>query len=171
MFNNYYAPYQRPITYYNPSMPNGQEMANYQQAQQYQQPMAQLPQQANTMPSAPTQPTSDMVWVLNETEAMAYPVALNNSITLWDKNKDTVYIKTNMQGVPSMRILDYTERAMADSGTKTSQPTNNADTNNFVCMDDFKTLQGKFDDLRNELNELKTKAKTKVTKKEADDDE
>lgn len=171
MYNNYYAPYQRPVAYYNPSIPNGQEMTNFQQPQQYQQTMAQMPQQATTTPTAPVQTVSDMIWVLNETEAMAYPVALNNSITLWDKNKDTVYIKTNMQGVPSMRILDYTERAMPDSGTKATQTTNNADNNNFVCMDDFKSLQSKFDDLRNELNELKTKSKTKPAKKEVDDDE
>lgn len=27
--NNYYAPFQRPIGYYNPSIPNGQEMTAY----------------------------------------------------------------------------------------------------------------------------------------------
>jgi hypothetical protein len=78
-----------------------------------QQPVQQMP----VMPSAPT---NDMLFVLNETEATAFPVMPNNSVTLWDKNQDTVYIKSvNMQGIPSMRILDYTERT-AENAPKTA---------------------------------------------------
>lgn len=162
MFNNYYAPYQRPM-YYNPSIPNVQEMTNFQQ--QYQQPQAT--QQQMTIP---TQAASDMIFVLNETEAMGYPVAPNTSVTLWDKNKDTVYIKANMQGVPSMRTLDYTERAV-DNGSKTAQNIISTNGSKFVCIDDFKALQAKFDGLQTELNELKAKAKPKTTKREVNDDD
>lgn len=156
MYNNYYAPYQRPIGYYNPSMPNGQEMQNYT-AQQYQPVMPQN--------------SSGMIWVLNESEATSYPVAPNNSVTLWDKNVDTVYIKSaNMQGVPSMRILDYKER-IQDNGTKTAQNEFNVMSGKFVCIDDFNAMQAKFDGLQNELNELKSKGKAKPVKREVADDE
>lgn len=157
MYNNYYAPYQRPMGYYNPSIPNGQDMMNFQTAPQYQQ---MTPQQTVT---APQQTTNDMNWVLNETEAMAYPVAINSSVTLWDKNKDTVYIKANMQGVPSMRILDYTERTLENSANVAkSEP--KTDGGQFVCKDDFAALQSRFESLQSELNELKAKAKPKVAK-------
>lgn len=168
MYNNYYAPFQRPIQapigYYNPSIPNGQEMQNFQPTPQYQQP---------TPPTAamPAQTVSDMIWVLNETEAMAYPVAPNNSVTLWDKNNDTVYLKSaNMQGVPSMRILDYKERT-PDNAPKT--PQNGAEDNSgkFVRVEAFDALQAKFDGLADELRELKAKTKARAAKKEASDDE
>lgn len=164
MYSPYYAPYQRPM-YYNPSIPNAQDMANFQQ--QYQQPQTAQPQM-----TAPPQTASDMIFVLNETEAMGYPVAPNTSVTLWDKNKDTVYIKANMQGVPSMRILDYTERTV-DNGSKTAQNANCDVGGKFVCIDDFNALQSKFDGLQSELNELKAKkAKiSKVVKMEEIDDE
>jgi hypothetical protein len=131
--------------------------------QQIQQPQMQQPMQM----AQPTPiPSNDMLWVLNETEAISYPVAPNNSVTLWDKNKDTVYIKSvNMQGVPSMRILDYTERT-ADNVPKTPAKQHVCQCGkDFVRIDTFKTLQSDFEALRNELEELKSKQKTKTAKK------
>ena len=123
-YTPYYAPYYRPMNYYNPSIP--QDNQNMQNGQQFQQIPVQQPQQMQTpiqqmpMSQPAPMPSNDMLWVLNETEATSYPVVPNNSVTLWDKNKDTVYIKSvNMQGVPSMRILDYVERT-ADNAPKTS---------------------------------------------------
>lgn len=159
---NYYAPYQRPIGYYNPSIPNGQDMTNFQPAQQYQPPQATPPNVQNS---------SDMIWVLNETEAVSYPVAPNNSVTLWDKNNDTVYIKSvNMQGVPSIRILDYKER-IADNAPKTPHNQFSFDSSKFVSTEDFNALQGKIEGLQSELNELKAKTKAKTAKREVSDDE
>lgn len=176
MYNNYYAPFQRPIQapvgYYNPSIPNGQEAQNYQPPSQYQQPIQPMAQQ-NTVPQNPLAPQNSggMIWVLNENEAVSYPVAPNNSVILWDKNKDTIYIKSaNMQGVPSIQILDYNER-VTDNAAKTVQSANNIDSGKFVCIDDFNALQAKFDGLQSELNELKAKSKPKTTKKEVSDDE
>lgn len=85
---SYYAPFYR-AGYYNP-MP--------QQLQ---------PVQAPQM----TVPNNDMIWVLNENEAVSYPVAPNNTVTLWDKNTPTIYVKSvDGNGIPSMRILDFSER-------------------------------------------------------------
>ena len=174
----YYAPYYRPMNYYNPSIP--QENPNMQSGQQFQQMPVQQPQQATMqapiqqMPIVQPTPTNDMLFVLNETEATAYPVAPNNSVTLWDKNKDTVYIKSvNMQGVPSMRILDYVERT-ADNASKTAHNHDCQCGKEFVKVEAFERLQGDFEALRSELDELKAKQKVKTAKKaveEAEDNE
>lgn len=156
-YTPYYAPYYRPMNYYNPVIP--QEAVNMpnQQPQQMQQPM--------TMAQPTPMPSNDMIWVLNETEATSYPVAPNNSVTLWDKNQDTVYIKSvNMQGVPSMRILDYKERT-TDNASKTPVEHECKCGSKFVSIDKFNALESEFEALRSELEELKIKPKAKTVKK------
>ena len=113
----YYAPFYRP-TYYDPVQQSQMGQYNPQYPQQMAQPMqnAQMPMQG--------QPTNDFLWVLNENEATSYPVAPNNTVTLWDKNLPTIYIKSvNAQGVPSMRILDFTERSATASKSSSSRRT------------------------------------------------
>lgn len=118
-------------------------------------------QQTNPTPPSPT---NDMIWVLNETEATSYPVAPNNNVTLWDKNQNTVYIKSvNSQGVPSMRILDYNERTLENAPKTPDKHTCNCG-NEFVRVEDFKALQGKIEALQSELDELKEKPKAKTVK-------
>lgn len=161
----YYAPYYRPINYYNPVIP--QEVANMQNQQPQQIQMQQPVQPVQTAQPTPM-PSNDMLWVLNETEATSYPVAPNNSVTLWDKNKDTVYIKSvNMQGVPSMRILDYVERT-ADNAPKTAHNRECQCGKDFVRVEAFERLQSDFESLRSELEELKAKPKAKNIKKSVD---
>lgn len=74
----------------------------------------QTPVQPPTPIPMQGQAVNDMIWVLNENEATSYPVAPNNTVTLWDKNLPTIYIKSvNASGVPSMRILDFKERVQS----------------------------------------------------------
>lgn len=169
-YNPYYAPYYRPMNYYNTSIP--QENPNMQNAQQMpmQQPMVQQPMQMS-IPNMT--PNNDMIWVLSEGEAQSYPVAPNNSVILWDKNSDVVYIKSvNAQNVPSFRVLDYKERT-PDNAQKTPEKHVCECGSKFVGIDKFNALESKFEALRNELDELKTKPKSKTTKKveEIDDGE
>lgn len=170
-YTPYYAPYYRPMNYYNPSVP--QDIANMQNQPPIQQ-QQQMPIQQPMQPMQMTQPTqmvsNDMIWVLNETEAMSYLVAPNNSVTLWDKNNDTIYIKSvNMQGVPSMRILDYTERT-ADTAPKAPEKHVCQCGKDFVRIDAF---EKELEILRNEIEELKSKPKIKAAKKaeETEDNE
>lgn len=167
-YTPYYAPYYRPMNYYNPAIP--QDAANMQNQQPIQQQQMQQTIQSMAMPQFT--PTNDMLWVLNETEAVSFPVAVNNSVTLWDKNKDTVYIKSvNAQGVPSIRILDYTERT-TDNASKTPDKHICQCGKDFVRIDVFEGLQRKFEALRNELEELKVKPKTaKKAAEEVEDGE
>ena len=151
----YYAPFYRP-TYYDPVQQSQMGQFN----PQFQQPMGQ-PMQNAQMPMQ-GQPTNDFLWVLNENEATSYPVAPNNTVILWDKNLPTVYIKSvNAQGVPSMRVLDFTER----TATAPKQPVSShfGSANNFVTIDSFNALEAKFAALEGKVDELNTKpiAKTK----------
>lgn len=168
-YTPYYAPYYRPMNYYNPSIPQEQNMQSGQQMpiQQQMQAPVQIPVQPPQMTV-----TNDMIWVLSQVEAESYPVAINNSVTLWDKNNDTVYIKSvNAQGVPSMRILDYVERT-PDNASKKADKHECQCGKEFVHLKDFEVLQGKFDTLWAKVDELTAipatvKAKAKV-KEEAE---
>lgn len=155
----YYPQYQNGAV---PDMLN-QYKGQYQQMPM-QQPMMQHPvQQMPTM--AQPSPSNDMIWVLSEGEAQSYPVAPNNSVILWDKNSDVVYIKSvNAQNVPSFRVLDYKERT-ADNAPKTPEKHECQCGSKFVRKEDFKALQSEFEALREELEELKAKPKAKTDKK------
>ena len=137
-------------------MPDNQQyIPNYQQPIQPIQPMVQ----------PISQQTNDMLWVLNESEATAYPVAPNNSVVLWDKSNPTIYVKSvNAQGVPSMRILDFSERT-TDNAPKTAVEHKCECGDKFVLKKDFQALQSEFEALRGELDELKAKPKAKTVKK------
>lgn len=157
----YYAPFYRP-TYYDQVQQNPIGQYNPQYQQPIGQPMQQAPMQ--------TQPTNDFLWVLNENEATSYPVAPNNTVTLWDKNLPTIYIKSvNAQGVPSMRILDFTERAATASKTPSTASFNSP--NNFVTLDSFNALKGDVEALRGKLDELNAKPAAKSKKAEVENHE
>lgn len=166
-----YAPFYRG-GYFNPMqntpMPNMVENQN-QFTQPYQTPVQTAPA---PMPIQPQQ-TNEMIWVLNENEATSYPVAPNNSVVLWDKNNPTIYIKSvNANGMPSMRVLDFTER-----NDNTSNSNGNASKSHvcqcgdkFATKEQLETLSGKFDDLQAKYDALVEKPKTKANKsKEADE--
>ena len=156
----YYAPFYRPA-YYDPAQQNPIGQFNQQFQQPMQQPMQQAPMQG--------QPTNDFLWVLNENEATSYPVAPNNTVTLWDKNLPTIYIKSvNAQGVPSMRILDFTERT-ANAPKTPSVPSFNSH-NNFVTLDSFNALEAKFSALECKVDELRPKSSAKAKKVEVEND-
>ena len=158
----YYAPFYRP-TYYDPVQQSQMGQFN----PQFQQPMGQ-PMQNAQMPMQ-GQPTNDFLWVLNENEATSYPVAPNNTVILWDKNLPTVYIKSvNAQGVPSMRVLDFTERTATAPKQPVSSPFGSA--NNFVTIDSFNALEAKFAALEGKVDELRPKASAKTKKVEVEND-
>jgi hypothetical protein len=161
----YYPQYQNGAV---PDMLN-QYKGQYQQPMQVQQPMMQQPISHMQMQPAQMMVANDMIWVLSEGEAQSYPVAPNNSVILWDKNSDVVYIKSvNAQNVPSFRVLDYKERT-SDNVQKTPEKNECKCGGKFVSKEDFKALQEEFEALRGELEELKSKQKAKTSKKEVEE--
>lgn len=143
---NYYAPFYRPSYY--PQMPMQSPPENQNQFGQYQQPM-QMPMQNQPTP----QPSNDMIWVLGEIEAQSYPVAPNNTVTLWDKNETTIYIKSvNAQGIPSMRILDFSERV--PNAPKTAEKHECQCGNKYASKEQFEALETKFKALEAKFNSI-----------------
>ena len=55
-----------------------------------------------------------IIWVQGEAGAKSYLVAPNASVTLWDTESPTIYIKSaDATGMPSLKILDYKIRENA----------------------------------------------------------
>ncbi len=153
----YYPQYQ------NGAVPDtlNQFKSQYQPQMVMQQPIQQMPMQPTQMPVS-----SDMIWVLSEVEAQSYPVAPNNSVILWDKNNDVIYIKSvNAQGVPSMRILDYTER-IPEMPSKTPVQHECTCKKDFVPMETFNALVGQIDVLRAKVDAISVANKSKAKNKE-----
>lgn len=158
-YNNAYYP-QNPQIY----PQNGIMMDTLNQYKgQYQQPMGAMPPTQNMTPD------NDMLWVLGEVEATSYPVAPNNTVILWDKNNPTIYIKSaNGQGVPSMRILDYTDRSLEAQNAANTARNNNND--KFVSLEDFNALKADFDALASQIEQIKSmQSKNAPSKKEKED--
>ena len=147
--------YNQPIYGYYPQFNNATPDLLNQYKNQYQQPMQyQAQQMPAMMPSAPI--ASDMNWVLGEIEATSYPVAPNNTVTLWDKNTPTIYIKSvNAQGIPSMRILDFVERS-ADAPQAHVEHVCKCGSK-FVSKEELIAIQSSLDDMAEKLKVLEDK--------------
>ena len=169
-----YAPFYR-TGYFNPMqtpmMPNMVDNQN-QFTQPYQAPTPMpnpAPMQNPIAP--PTQTTNDIIWVQGEAGAKAYLVAPNNTVTLWDSESPTIYIKTaDMSGVPSMRILDFTERTVNAPKTPVEHVCKCGD--KFVTIEAFNALQNDFDKLTARFEEItsSTTAKSKKSKENVDNE-
>lgn len=173
----YYAPYARPMGYYNPSIPQQDMQTNQQMPvqQPIQQPVHQMSMQTPAQ-FIQTQPANDMIWVLNRNEADSFPVAPNNSVVLWDKSNPTIYVKSvNANGMPSMRVLDFTERNTDASNSFENAPKKHECKcgDNFATKEQIKALEGKIDDLTAKYEELSRPVieKTKSTVKKSKESE
>ena len=162
-----YAPFYRG-GYFNPMQtPTMPPMADNQNqfAQPYQPPMQQ-PTQPITPPTAPTQTpqmSNDMIWVQGLAGAKAYLVAPNTTVTLWDSESETIYLKScDSNGMPSMRILDIKERTETPSKMPSVQAEQS--TKEFALADDLKGIRKEFAHKYEELEELYETIKEKVDK-------
>ena len=111
--------------------------------QTYQSPVY-YPQQAQAQP--PQQATQQsLIWVQGEAGAKSYLVAPNSTVTLWDSESQTIYIKSaDAAGMPSIRTLDYTIRGGAEKATT-----------NYVTRDDFDRIEKEIDDIKKSLGKEK----------------
>ena len=152
-YNPYYGnPYfaQQQGYFNNGAMP---DMLNNQKMQ-YQQMQPQQPMAMHTDP---------MLWVLGQTEAESYPVAPNNTVTLWDKNQPTIYIKSaNAQGVPSIRVLDFKERSVNSSKAPEKHDCQCGD--KFATKEQLTALEGKISEVMAIVDGLTAKSNEKATK-------
>ena len=160
---------------YNPYYPMQDQLAQlrnnpmqYQPYQPMQQPAQPQPMMQQTPPvmqqpvqalQPMPQPTNNtMIWVQGEAGAMSFLVGNGNTVPLWDSENQTVYIKTvDASGMPSMRVLDYTERTAAQR-TPAAAP-----------MPDYVT-RAEFQAVVDELEALKAKKCTCTKKTTKEDD-
>jgi hypothetical protein len=175
-YNNYYGnPYFQQPNFYNnngasPDMLN--QMKNQYQPQMVQQPIQQQMPQANFQPPIPTPQNHDngVIWVQGEAGAKAFLVQANNTVTLWDSENPTIYVKTaDANGVPSMRILDFTERVGNMPPKAVEHHCKCGD--NSALKDDLKAVQGEIQDILSRLsyveekcNKISAKPTPKTTK-------
>ena len=161
-----YAPFYRG-GFFNPiQTPTMPPMAdNQNQFTQPYQPMQQ-PTQPITPPTTPTptvQMSNDMIWVQGLAGAKAYLVAPNTTVTLWDSESETIYLKScDSNGMPSMKILDIKERIE----TPSKSPSNEVEqpTKEFALADDLKGIHKELTHKYEELEELCETLREKVDK-------
>ena len=152
-------PYQ-PYGYmpYNPTNATPDMLNQYKAPYQ---PM-QMPQQYSVPTSVPQ---NGIIWTQGLEGAKAYLVAPNTTVTLWDSESPTIYVKTSdSNGVPSMRILDFTERTVNVPKSSAGHVCKCGD--KFVPKEDFEALRTKFDELSAKCEPLFTKKATKAKEDE-----
>lgn len=90
---NYGNPYYYPVGY--------QPIQNVQQT---------MPQQ-NVQPVGQSVNQPSIIWIGSEQEAIGYPVAPNNAVTLWSTSEPVVYLKqADATGKPTLKTYDLVER-------------------------------------------------------------
>ena len=126
---------------YNNYFPMGYQQYYPQQTNMMQQQNSQAPQQNNSI-----------IWVQGEAGAKSYLVAPNSTVTLWDTESETIYIKSaDASGMPNMKVLDYKIRGNA------VETANIPMQNGFATKDDLNAL-------RDELTALKARIEEEATK-------
>lgn len=132
---------------------------NYQPYQMYQpQYIPQMQQQVPT-PQVSTQAPQTMnnlIWVQGEAGAKSYLVAPNNTVQLWDSERQVIYLKSaDASGMPSMKILDYTIRG----NEQHSIPVIDSTSVEYVTKEEFSTIvekmQAQLDKVLNSKKEVK----------------
>lgn len=93
------------------------------------------------------QPTSDMNWVQGEAGAKGYHISPNTTVTLWDSEAQTIYVKSaNAVGVPTITILDYQIR--------NQKPLNEPQTG-FATQDEVDMLKRELEGLKAKIDRRK----------------
>ena len=120
--------------------------ANYQYSNFMTQPQQFQPQ---TQPQAQTVSNS-LIWVQGEAGAKSYLVAPNQTVTLWDTESQTIYVKSaDASGMPSMKVLDYTMREESSHTTKIPPQSG------FATKDDLDYLKEEIEAIKAKLEEKK----------------
>lgn len=141
----------------------------YQPYQLYQPPMADQLMQLRqnqfqpNMQQVPQQQAPSIVWVQSEAEAMTYPIAPNNAVTLWDSNAPVIYLKqADASGKPSMKIYDLVERNSRPVQTMQTQAVE------YATKDELAALAARLDAITTtKESPVKSTSKKTVQKEEA----
>lgn len=99
------------------------------------------------------QQNNPFIWIQGGVAgAQSYQVAPNNTVVLWDSEEQSIYIKSaDMQGKPSIRILDYTIRSEAPRTAQNALYGNDTQT---PTKEDISALQSQIDSLKQQIEQL-----------------
>lgn len=91
-------------------------------------------------------PSTDMNWVQGESGAKGYHVSPNTTVTLWDSESQTIFVKSaNAVGVPTITVLDYTIR--------NGNPKSGESKVDYATVEDIEILKNEIKELKNRLNQ------------------
>jgi hypothetical protein len=92
------------------------------------------------------QQSQGLLWVQGLNAAKSYPVAPNQTVTLFDSEANVIYLKSaDVSGMPSLKILDYTVRDI-----DTQRPEIKAE-DGFATKEDIEAVKAEIDALRTKL--------------------
>ena len=98
------------------------------------------------------QQNNPIIWIQGIEAAKAYQTAPNSTVVLFDSDEQVIYIKSaDMQGRPSMRILDYTIRS---EQPKTAQNALSGNNTQVPTREDISALQSQIDSLKQQIEQL-----------------
>lgn len=102
------------------------------------------------------QPTT--IWVAGIEEAQTYPVGLGATVLLWDRNRQSIYIKScDAYGMQSMTVLDFTIRKSQSDVAITPPDPAPAPA---PAGPDLQSMQDQIDELKAMIESLKKPVRT-----------
>ena len=112
------------------------------------QPVYQVPQQQ------PQNQQSSIIWVQGEAGAKSYMVAPNSTVTLWDSENQTIYLKSaDASGMPSIKTLDYTIRE-ARNAANTAPVISDDKLSHFATKDEIKAVSDRITAISERLDKM-----------------
>ena len=100
------------------------------------------------------QQNNGIIWVQGEAGAKSYMVAPNSTVTLWDSENQTIYLKTaDASGMPSIKTLDYTIREARNRANAATAVTDDK-LSTFATKDEIKEISDKITALRKRIDKL-----------------
>ena len=160
MLNQFKAQYQQMPQ----NIPMQQPTQAYYQPYQNQIPVMSYSPQSNFT----SQITDERIWVQGEPGAKAYFVAANATVVLWDTERPVFYIKSaDATGKPLVfETYDIIKRTTnnVDSDENIKKDHECQCGNKFASKEAHADLRAKIEQIQNDINDLKTKPKSKTTK-------
>lgn len=132
----------------------------------YPQSFYPMPNQNQVQNQPQNQPQNQgITWVQGESGAKAYIVAPNSTVVLWDSENPVIYIKSaDMSGLPTMRVLDWTERTATQQLQPAKTPENPSE---YVTRQEFDEVVKRLNSLsKNVVQNASTLSETNPIKEE-----
>lgn len=93
-----------------------------------------------------------IIWVSGEAGAKSYLVAPNATVTLWDSESQTIYVKSaDASGMPSMKVFEYKERV--------NEPSNGT----YATRTEIESINERLEELKSQIEAIREVKHESVT--------